>query len=142
LRLANVYGPRDADRVIPLWVERASTGQDLLLYGGKQLIDFVWVDQVVEALVRAPTIGGNCPAINVGSGTGTPISQLAKRIALLSGGQSRVKMLSARSVEVTRFVADVGRMRTLLGIEPPIDPLQRLEELLWSTALPRVATVA
>ena len=81
LRLANVYGPRDTGRVIPLWLERAAEGKDLIVYGGKQLIDFVWVDQVVEALIRAAATDGSLPPINVGSGTGTPILQLAKRIA-------------------------------------------------------------
>jgi len=134
LRLANVYGPRDTGRVIPLWLERANRGEDLLVYGGKQLIDFVWVEHVVAALVRAAEMDTSCPPVNVGSGTGTQILQLAKRIAWVSGGQSRVKLLPARSVEVTRFVANVDRMRKLLGIEPPIDPLQQLTSML----MPRV----
>jgi UDP-glucose 4-epimerase len=134
LRLANVYGPRDTGRVIPLWLERASKGDDLLVYGGKQLIDFVWIDQVVSALVRAAEIDTSCPPVNVGSGTGTQIVQLAKRIAWLSAGQSHVKLLPARSVEVTRFVADIDRMRKLLGIEPPIDPLQHLSTMFTPRA--------
>ena len=70
-----------------------------MVYGGKQLIDFVWIDQVVEALVRAADADSSCPPINVGSGTGTPILHLAKRIAWLSGGQSHVKLLPARAVK-------------------------------------------
>ena len=140
LRFANVYGPRDTDRVIPLWLERAARGQDLLVYGGKQVIDFVWIDQVVEALVRAAGTDTACPPVNVGSGTGTPILQLAKRIAWLSGGQAHVKLVPARNIEVTRFVANIDRMRKLLQIEPPIDPLQQLTRLLTSThALKRPA---
>jgi hypothetical protein len=34
--------------------------------------------------------------------------------------------LPARSIEVVRFVADVGRMRSVLGVEPPSDPLAAL----------------
>jgi UDP-glucose 4-epimerase len=130
LRLANVYGPRDRGRVIPLWLERAAAGEDLLVFGGKQIIDFVWIDQVVDALVSAALIDVSCPSVNVGSGTGTPILQLAKRIAWLSGGHSHVKLLPARSVEVTRFIANVDRMRKLLQVEPPIDPLLHLGGML------------
>src|SRR5256885_2202603 len=43
LRLANVYGPRDIGRVIPLWLEQASAGREIQVYGGKQVVDFVWV---------------------------------------------------------------------------------------------------
>ena len=130
LRLSNVYGPRDSERVIPLWLERASAGQDLQVYGGKQIIDFVWIHQVVDALIAAAASESSLPPINVGSGTGTPILQLAKRIAWLTGGHSHVKLLPARSVEVTRFIANVDRMRKLLNIEPPIDALDHLSSMV------------
>jgi nucleoside-diphosphate-sugar epimerase len=130
LRLANVYGPRDTGRVIPLWLAQAERGEDLVVYGGKQVIDFVWVDQVVEAMLRAASSDSVGPPINVGSGTGTPILSLAKRIAWLSGGQSHVKLLPARSVEVTRFVANIDRMRKLLQIEAPVDPLHKLSSMV------------
>jgi UDP-glucose 4-epimerase len=142
LRLANVYGPRDTGRVIPLWLDRAALGEDLLVYGGKQLIDFVWIDQVVDALVRSAEADSSWPPLNVGSGTGTQILQLDKRIAWLSGGQSHVKLLPARSVEVTRFVANVDRMRRLLQIEPPIDPLHYLSSMLSGPRAFDAATVS
>src|SRR5947207_8589411 len=41
LRLANVYGPRDRDRVIPLFVENALNGLPLTVYSGAQILDFV-----------------------------------------------------------------------------------------------------
>jgi UDP-glucose 4-epimerase len=78
----------------------------------------------------------------VGSGTGTQILQLAKRIAWLSGGQSHVKLLPARSVEVTRFVANVDRMRRLLEIEPPIDPLHQLSSMMSGPRAIDAATVS
>ena len=37
-----------------------------------------------------------------------------------------MELLPARSVEVTRFVADVTRMREVLGLAPPSDPLEAL----------------
>jgi UDP-glucose 4-epimerase len=129
LRLANVYGTRDAGRVIPLWLERAAAGRDLEIYGGKQLIDFVWVGQVVEGLVRAAVAPGPLPVINIGSGTGCRIVDVARRIVRLSGGHSHLKIQPARAVDVTRFVADVTRMRQILDVHPSDDPLAFLERL-------------
>ncbi len=43
LRLANVYGAGDRDRVIPIWLDRARRGEDLELYGGEQVLDLVTV---------------------------------------------------------------------------------------------------
>jgi UDP-glucose 4-epimerase len=129
LRLANVYGPRDFGRVIPLWLDQAAGGHDLQIYGGKQLIDFVWVGQVVEALVRAASTPGPLPVINVGSGTGSRIVDVARRILRTYGGHGHIKLLPARAVEVTRFVADVSRMRQILSVYPCDDPLAFLESM-------------
>ncbi|HLZ70849.1 MAG TPA: NAD-dependent epimerase/dehydratase family protein [Dehalococcoidia bacterium] len=134
VRLANVYGPRDRDRVIPLWLECAAAGQPLDVFGGDQVIDFVPVPLAVEALLRVSTILLDGLPINVGSGTGTPLLALARRILDLHGGRGELRMLPARDAEVRHFVADVGRMRELLKIEPPADPLCDLPALLQPVA--------
>jgi len=130
LRPAHVYGPRDHDAVIQKWVSQAASGQDLCVYGGKQVLDFVWVGDVVEALVRAGQPGGPLPAINIASGTGTRIHDVARLIRRLAGGQGKIKVLPAPSVAVTRFVGSVERMREMLQLEPPLDPLAHLAALL------------
>jgi UDP-glucose 4-epimerase len=130
LRLANVYGTRDIGRVIPLWVGDATAGRDLTVYGGKQVIDFVWVGHAVEALIRGASYEGPMPPINIGSGTGTRIIDLARRIARLAETHGRLNLQPARSVEVTRFIANVQRMREILKVEPPLDPLGQLATLI------------
>lgn len=130
LRLSNVYGPRDFGRVIPIWLDRARKGLDLEVYGGKQVIDFVWVETVVEALVRASTYDIVGQPTNVGSGQGMAILDLAERILGLVDTGSRIAMRPARSAEVVRFEADVTRMREKLGLEPPGDPLHALARMV------------
>ncbi|HWE63511.1 MAG TPA: SDR family NAD(P)-dependent oxidoreductase [Chloroflexota bacterium] len=129
LRLANVYGPGDRDRVIPIWLDRARRNLDLELYGGEQVIDFVPVDLVVQALRRAGETALHGQPVNVGSGSPITLRELASRIQALPGVTSGLRILPARAVEVTRFVADVARMRALLGLEPPADPLAGLPAL-------------
>jgi UDP-glucose 4-epimerase len=131
-RLANVYGPRDSERVIPIWLERARRHEELLLYGGDQLIDFLWVGDVVEAFAlaaqaeRERVVG---QTINIGTGVGTPLATLARRILTLSGSQGGMRVLPARSVEVRRFVADPARLKAILGLDPEL-PLVHLGEML------------
>jgi nucleoside-diphosphate-sugar epimerase len=134
LRLANVYGPRDIGRVIPLWIEQACMGEDLTVYGGKQLVDFVWIGLVVEALMRTSRLDGPTPPINVGAGRGTRILDLATRICAATHSPSAIQVVPARAVEVMQYVACVDRMRELLGLEPPSDPLARLTELVPSAS--------
>lgn len=131
LRLANVYGTRDFGRVIPLWLGHAEKGEDLLVFGGKQVIDFVSVTQTVEALMlaaKAENIIGT--PINVGSGVGTPILELAERILSLTNSGSKLDLRPARSVEVVKFVAQIDRMQSLLNLHPPQDPLAHLAEMI------------
>ncbi|WP_161569194.1 NAD-dependent epimerase/dehydratase family protein [Candidatus Oscillochloris fontis] len=131
VRLANVYGSRDYDRVIPLWLSAAAQGEPMIVYGGQQVIDFVYVDQVVEALIRASSAAIIGQPINIGSGQGTPLLQLAERVLALPGAKTHLDLHPARSVEVARFTADISRMRNLLGLEVPSDPLFALEDL-WA----------
>jgi len=131
LRLANVYGAGDRDRVIPIWLDRARRGEDLELYGGEQVLDLVTVGLVVAALRRAAEVSLGGRVVNVGSGVGTPLRDLANRIARLPSREVGLRVLPARSIEVTRFVADVARMRDLLGLAPPADPLEGLAAL-WA----------
>ncbi len=126
LRFANLYGPRDRDRVIPLWLGRVRAGQDLELYGGQQVLDLVWVGQAVDTLLAAATCENEGP-INVGTGIGTRLEDLAKQIVALTGGRVGLRYLPARSVEVVRFVADVGKMQRVLEIVPPERPLEQLK---------------
>jgi len=134
LRLTNVYGPRDADRVIPLFVERALRDLPLFLYDGTQILDFVWIDFVVDALVRAG-FGQFFPEpLNIAAGRGVTIAALAKRILDLTNSRSLLKTGPRRDVEVSRFVADTTRAQARLGLPVPADPLFGLEEVIKCAA--------
>ena len=130
LRLTNVVGPGDRDRVIPLWVEAARAGEALRIFGGEQQIDFVPVGTVVECVMRALERGPLDAPVNVGSGRTTTLQALAERVlvAFSRNGTSgsEVQILPSRGPEVARFCADVTRMGTLLGVAAPTDPLAEL----------------
>jgi UDP-glucose 4-epimerase len=130
LRLANVYGPRDFDRVIPIFVEQALRGLPLTLYGGKQILDFVWIETVVESLVRAAW--GQVPPgpMNIGSGRPTDLVTLAKRVIERSKSRSELHIAPAREVEVSRFVADTALMRRTFCMESTEEPLDHLVKVI------------
>jgi UDP-glucose 4-epimerase len=130
LRLANVYGTRDFDRVIPIFVNQALRGLPLTLYGGKQILDFVWIDTVVESLVRAGC--GDVPSgpMNIGSGKPTDLITLAKRVLVTANSRSELRIAPAREIEVSRFVADTSLMRHVFAMEATEDPLDRLATVI------------
>lgn len=130
LRLANVYGPRDSDRVIPIFLRNSQRGEPLVVYGGSQVVDFVWVADAVDSLVRAATVPPVTEPINVGSGLGISILDLAKTILSITGSHSDLQILPARSLETCRFAADTRRMQTQLGLAPCNGLAGHLAELL------------
>jgi UDP-glucose 4-epimerase len=130
-RLANVYGSRDSDRVIPIFIERMKAGKPLILYGGSQVIDFISVDFIIGILKRVPTDGFVLPEpLNLGSGKGTTLYRLIERLEKLSGKKAGIQVEAARNVEVKSFIADVSRLKNQLAIEPPDDPLCLLQRML------------
>lgn len=126
LRLTNVYGPRDRDRVIPLFTKKALRGKRLTVFGGGKVLDFLWIDDLVDVLRRA----SRCPCpnapVNVGNGKGTRLVDLAQRISAVTGGGSTVHVAEHRQPEVDRFVADVAAARRLFDLQCPQDPVEHL----------------
>ncbi|MEJ7606549.1 MAG: NAD-dependent epimerase/dehydratase family protein [Bryobacteraceae bacterium] len=129
LRLSNAYGLRDRDRVIPRFFLNAANGSPLTIYGGEQILDFVWVDDVTNAFMIAGTGSYKSEPINVGSGIGTTLTDLASRVLSMTGSRSQLIHSKARTVEVVNFIADTGRCRSELGLAPVTDPLHHLPSL-------------
>jgi UDP-glucose 4-epimerase len=130
LRLANVYGPRDRDRVIPLFIENALEEKPLTINGGEQVVDFVWIEAVVDALVRAGFGDPIKGPINVASGRGRTITQLANRVLKQTTVHGILQHVPRHPAEVSGFVADVTRAKRDLNTDPPEDPLSHLDEVI------------
>ncbi len=130
-RLANVYGERDFDRVIPIFLNNIARGEDIHVYGGKQVIDFVSIEIVVQALIQAMVNGPATKApTNVGSGKQTTLFDLAERIMELTGTNNKIVVEPPRSAEVVKFTADIRRFKSVFNVELPEDPLYYLQKMI------------
>ncbi|MBU6315176.1 MAG: NAD-dependent epimerase/dehydratase family protein [Acidobacteria bacterium] len=121
LALGNVYGPRQRPDggVVGAFAHAVREGITPLLHGdGRQTRDFVFVDDAVDALVRAATRGGGL-VVNVGSGTGTSVRELWEQMV---GPGGRTPAPSPRRVgDVTRMALSVTRARIHLAWAPWTD---------------------
>jgi UDP-glucose 4-epimerase len=114
LAVANCYGPRQRDDggVIAAFAAARRAGTPLLVHGdGRQTRDFVFVDDVVDALVRSITKGDGL-TINVGTGTATSIRDLAD---LMSTAAAPISNVEPRVGDVSRFALATTRARIHLG---------------------------
>jgi UDP-glucose 4-epimerase len=127
LRLANVYGPGDRDRVVPIFLSNALRGDPLVIFGTGKLLDFISLYEVIYCLLKAGERDVAGAVINVGSGFGIALPDLAKRILQITESVSPIKFESPRRIEIDRFVADIGRARELLDFMPA-EPLAFLAQ--------------
>lgn len=127
LRIFNAYGPNQSlplshAPVMPRFMQQALTGGSIVLFGdGLQTRDFVYVDDVVEALVNAATAEDiNRSVINIGSGIEVSINDLVDQIEQVTGRSVNRITNPDGARGVPRLVADINRAKALLGFSPRI----------------------
>lgn len=137
LRIFNAYGPGQAippshAPVIPQFVQQALGKGSLIVHGdGKQTRDFVYIDDVVEALITAATASGiNREVINVGLGQETSVNELVRTIEQVAGCEIHSLHVPTESGGVSRLVADLTLARHKLNYEPQVDLKAGLRLLL------------
>jgi len=137
LRIFNAYGPGQAippthAPVIPQFMKQAIGGGSLVVFGdGEQTRDYVYIDDVVEAMVAAATAQGiDRQVINVGSGQETSVNALVRAIERTTGHEAQVLHVRAEDGGVSRLVADLTLARRWLKYEPQVDLEKGLRHLL------------
>jgi len=133
LRLANVYGPRQSagleGGVVSIFMERLARGEETLVFGdGEQSRDFVYVGDVVAALLAAGAAGGG--VFNIGTGIETTVNELHRLCARTLGVEAEPRRLGARLGDARRSVLDVARAERGLGWRPRV-PLDEGLRLTW-----------
>ena len=130
LAVSNVYGPRQRteDGVVASFAAALAAGESPEIYGsGRQTRDFIFVEDVVDAYVRAATKGDGL-LINVGTGVQTTVTGLWKAMSGASG--LRPTTVKARPGDITRFAISPVRARIHLAWAPFTDLADGLAALL------------
>jgi dTDP-L-rhamnose 4-epimerase len=127
LRYFNVYGPRQSPSnpytgLITTLALRLLAGRPIVLYeDGTPLRDFVHVDDVVAANLRALDAPPGGPAVNVGTGRATSLEELAAALGRAFGLEPRVQRSSRFRVgDVHAAFAEVSRARAALGLDAAV----------------------
>jgi UDP-glucose 4-epimerase len=139
LRIFNAYGPGQYPRaahppVIPSIVKQALGGGSIVVHGnGKQTRDFVYVDDVVAALVTAAHAGNvNRLTINVGAGVASTIDDVVNTVGHILGKDLSPLHVTADSGGVSRMCAELSRAHERLAYEPQVNLEQGLKAYIAS----------
>lgn len=132
LLLTNMYGPRDV-----FSVERAHVVSALIkkfvdaklknkptvevLGTGKAIREFLYVEDAVDAIVKAAELYDEEMPLNVGTGVETPIAELAESIKEISNYPGKIKWNTRGPDGALRKVSDISRIKDKLKWDPKYD---------------------
>ncbi|MBU1706934.1 NAD-dependent epimerase/dehydratase family protein [bacterium] len=119
LRYANVYGPRQNPKgeagVNAIFIDHMLEGKPPVIYGdGEQLRDYVYVSDIVEANILALEKGSG-QILNIGSGMGTSVNQIASILAKLLDFHEAPIYAPARAGEIQNIYLDPTLAKKILG---------------------------
>lgn len=122
LALANVYGPRQDPHgeagVVAIFAGRLLSGEGCRIFGdGEQTRDFVYVNDVVDAFVRAADRGDGV-LCNIGTGVETSVNHLYRAMADAAGVDASASYEPARAGELARSALNPGFAEKQLGWTP------------------------
>jgi nucleoside-diphosphate-sugar epimerase len=132
VRLFHLFGPGEpAARLVPSIIENIRLGRVARCGSGRAVRDFVstwFAARAIVAVMESPVDG----AINVGSGCGVRIADLAQDVANLLMRPDLLHMgaLADRSDDVAWMVADTTRLRRVVGFDEAPDLLADLTRML------------
>ena len=141
LRFFNVYGPGQDpgspySGVISRFARLTGDGAEITIFGdGGQTRDFVFVDDVVDALLAAAarTGGELFETLNVCTGKETSILDLARRLAEIRGAAPLISHHAERPGDIRRSLGSPARLAGVLGLTPSGDLDRGLRALLSET---------
>jgi UDP-glucose 4-epimerase len=121
LRFANVYGPRQLPKleggVIAIFMNRIAAGEPVTIFGdGEQTRDFVYVRDVVEAMLAAAAHRGG--VYNVGTGIETSVNRLYTVLQDITGADLDAEYASPRLGDLLRSSVDITLAGRDLGWRP------------------------
>ncbi len=122
---ANVYGPRQDPHgeagVVAIFAQALLAGRPTKIFGGgSDTRDYVYVDDVVDAFVRASGTEGGGLRFNVGTGVETSTRELHTVIAKAVGAADEPEFHPPRLGDLRRSKLDISRAKKLLGWQPDV----------------------
>jgi UDP-glucose 4-epimerase len=146
-RFSNVYGRYDNDigrmvRVIPLFVQRLSRDMPITIYGEDKVLDFTYVDDCVDGIVRGidALASGRVKneTINLAYGKGNTLVKMAKLVADSLGKSADISIAPPLVGEVTHYIANISKATELLGYQPGVSLEEGIPRAVkWQTTWER-----
>lgn len=139
VRIFNTYGPRmmfNDGRVLSNFILQALLGDDITVHGdGKQTRSFMYVADILPALVVRMEVAGDWEPVNLGNPDERSVVDLAQSVKDKTGTKSQIVFVPLAEVpgrigDPQRRCPDIYRAKQLLGWEPKISFAEGLEKTI------------
>lgn len=125
LRLANPYGERQrthaSQGAVAVFLGKVLRGETIEIWGdGSVVRDYVYIGDVVDALLKAMHLGGSDQVFNIGSGRGHSLNELLAAIETVTGRRAERRYLRPRAFDVPVSVLNITKARHALGWAPVV----------------------
>ncbi len=145
VRPANVYGPYDnfnpeTAMVIPALIARAGRGENpLIVWGdGSPVRDFIYSEDCALGMVLALEKAGDSGPINLGSGVGVSIKEVAEAISRYAPSKPKIQWDTSKPAGNQTRLMDVSKARKVLGFTPRFTFEKGMEATMaWYRANPQ-----
>ena len=127
LRVFNAYGPGQPlppshAPIIPYCLRQAMDNGTIVVHGeGKQTRDYVYIEDVVDAMIAASYADKiNRLIINVGNGKETTVNEIVKKVVELAGTKPEIIVNKSHDSGPSRMCADLSLAKKKLGYQPRV----------------------
>jgi UDP-glucose 4-epimerase len=134
LRYFNVFGPRqdptsEYAAVVPKFIQAISEGKSPVIYGdGEQSRDFTFIDNVVQANIKAAEHNSVTGVFNTACGSKMTVNELAKELMNIIGKQVEVIYEPPRPGDIKHSLADSSKAKNAFGFDPKVSIKEGLRE--------------
>ena len=142
LRVSNPYGlfqtTCKSQGVIAAFLSQALSGRTLEVWGdGNVVRDYIFIDDLITALIKSVDYSGQQRIFNIGSGIGKSINQVIDDLEILIDRPLKRVYKSKRKVDVPVNVLDISLAKELMDFKPEVDWITGLQKTLnWLNSLP------
>ncbi len=129
LRLSNIYGPEMSKKnVISKIIEKVSSEKVIKVNNGYSIRDFIWVDDVIEAIIKVIKLELQSSIFNVGSGNSISIRELINNIQLVFKKNLPVKFGNDKGL--SSIILDISDTKSKLKWEPRVNIIEGLSTII------------
>jgi UDP-glucose 4-epimerase len=133
VRLSNVYGPRDKDRIIPTMIDKALKGERLIVNGNPRFLNFIYVEDAVDALMMtAQKKSVKSRVFNIGTPLSTNLFDLATMIRKECDSSSTIEIGPLPQREFAYYCPNTSLAKAELGFVCKTDIVDGIRSCIGS----------